>query len=62
MSAKSSTNKRMPMKKARPGDHAVAYADPSLIQKELGWKARYVDLEESLGHAWAWRLAHKSGY
>lgn len=50
------------VKKARPGDHAVAYADPSLIQKELGWKARYVDLEESLGHAWAWRLAHKSGY
>ena len=49
-------------RESRPGDYAEVYADVSKIREELGWEARYVDLEESLGHAWAWRSAHKAGY
>jgi UDP-arabinose 4-epimerase len=49
-------------KEARPGDYAEVYANVDKIEEELGWKARYVDLEESLGHAWKWRKKHPSGY
>eukprot|EP00897_Mesotaenium_endlicherianum_P000903 jgi/Mesen1/10813/ME000093S10338 len=49
-------------KERRPGDYAEVYSDPSKILKELGWKARYVNLEESLGMAWNWRKNHPHGY
>jgi len=49
-------------KEARPGDYAEVYANVDKIEEELGWKARYVDLEESLGHAWKWRKKHPNGY
>ena len=47
---------------ARPGDYAEVYADVSKIQKDLNWTARYTDLEESMGHAWAWRRKHATEY
>ena len=46
-------------RESRPGDYAEVYADVTKIREELGWTARYTDLEESMGHAWAWRKAHK---
>lgn len=46
----------------RPGDYAEVYADVSKIRDELGWVAKYTNLEESLGHAWAWRKRHENGY
>ena len=49
-------------KEARPGDYAEVYANVDKIEKELGWKARYLDIEESLGHAWRWRKKHRNGY
>jgi UDP-arabinose 4-epimerase len=49
-------------RESRPGDYAEVYADVTKIREELGWTARYTDLEESMGHAWAWRKAHKNGY
>ena len=49
-------------KESRPGDYAEVYADVSKIKNELGWSAKFTDLEESMGHAWAWRSAHKNGY
>ena len=49
-------------KEARPGDYAEVYANVDKIEKELGWKARYLDIEESLGHAWKWRKKHRNGY
>ena len=49
-------------KESRPGDYAEVYADVSKIKNELGWSAKFTDLEESMGHAWAWRAAHKNGY
>ncbi|KAG8387115.1 hypothetical protein BUALT_Bualt03G0219700 [Buddleja alternifolia] len=46
----------------RPGDYAEVYSDPSKIWNELKWKARYTNLEESLGIAWRWQKAHRNGY
>ncbi|XP_051124793.1 UDP-arabinose 4-epimerase 1-like [Andrographis paniculata] len=46
----------------RPGDYAEVYSDPSKIWNELGWKAKYTNLEESLSIAWKWQKAHRNGY
>ena len=42
----------------RPGDVMAIWADPSLAEKKLGWKAKR-SVEETLASAWAWekRLA-----
>jgi len=37
----------------RPGDIEKVWADPSLANKELGWKAERT-LEETLRSAWEW--------
>eukprot|EP00415_Alexandrium_ostenfeldii_P000860 UN0860 len=49
-------------KNARPGDYAKVWADPSKIQRELKWKAEYVNIEDGLRTAWRWREAHPHGY
>ncbi|CAN1828654.1 UDP-arabinose 4-epimerase 1 [Linum perenne] len=46
----------------RPGDYAEVYSDPSKINSELNWTARYTDLQESLQVAWRWQKAHRDGY
>ncbi|KAK4429196.1 UDP-arabinose 4-epimerase 1 [Sesamum alatum] len=46
----------------RPGDYAEVYSDPSKINNELNWTARYTNLEESLSVAWRWQKAHLNGY
>ncbi|KAL1560893.1 UDP-arabinose 4-epimerase 1 [Salvia divinorum] len=46
----------------RPGDYAEVYSDPSKILNELGWKAKYTNLEESLATAWRWQKEHRNGY
>ncbi|XP_074590339.1 putative UDP-arabinose 4-epimerase 2 isoform X1 [Curcuma longa] len=46
----------------RPGDYAEVYSDPSKINRELNWTARYTNLEESLSVAWRWQKLHQSGY
>ena len=38
----------------RDGDPARLVADSTLLQKELGWKPEYADLETIIRHAWAW--------
>ena len=47
---------------ARPGDYAEVYADVSKIEKDLGWKANYTNLEASMRHAWTWRQKHATVY
>ena len=44
----------------RAGDVTAIWADPSLANKELGWKAER-SVEETLAAAWAWekKLAGK---
>lgn len=38
----------------RSGDPARLVADSSLLQKELGWKPEFTDLQSIILHAWAW--------
>ncbi|EFJ51669.1 hypothetical protein VOLCADRAFT_87343 [Volvox carteri f. nagariensis] len=47
---------------ARPGDYAAVWSDVSKINRELGWRANYTDIEEGLRHAWQWRVKHPHGY
>lgn len=45
----------------RPGDLAVAYANPSKALLELGWKAE-LDLEAMCRDAWHWQQKNPDGY
>ena len=45
----------------REGDIAVCYADPSLAQRELGWRAER-GIEEMCADAWRWQSANPDGY
>lgn len=46
----------------RPGDPSALYASSEKIQRELGWRARYPDLDTIVRHAWQWHAAHPGGY
>lgn len=46
----------------RPGDPDELVADSSRLQKELGWKPRYSDLDTIIGSAWKWHQSHPNGY
>lgn len=46
----------------RPGDYAEVYSDPSKINRELNWTAKYTDLQQSLSIAWRWQKSHRNGY
>ena len=45
----------------RPGDVTEAWADPSLAEELLGWKAKH-SLEEMLADAWRWQEKNPNGY
>ncbi|RMD73495.1 MAG: UDP-glucose 4-epimerase GalE [Lentisphaerae bacterium] len=45
----------------RPGDVAECYADPSLAEKILGWKATR-GIEEMCADAWRWQSRNPNGY
>jgi UDP-glucose 4-epimerase len=45
----------------RPGDVAVNYADPSLAQRLLGWRAAKT-LQDMCRDAWRWQQSNPSGY
>ncbi|MFO1188197.1 MAG: UDP-glucose 4-epimerase GalE [Alphaproteobacteria bacterium] len=46
----------------RPGDPAVLVASSARIEREIGWRPRYTDLDGIVGTAWAWRKRHPRGY
>jgi UDP-glucose 4-epimerase len=46
----------------REGDPPALYAEPAKIRTELGWSARFTDLDEIIATAWGWRRAHPDGY
>lgn len=46
----------------RAGDPPVLYADASKIGRELGWKAKYTDIDEIIATAWRWFEKHPDGY
>ncbi|AIF47939.1 UDP-galactose-4-epimerase [Dyella japonica A8] len=45
----------------RAGDVAEAWADPSLAERTLGWRARF-GLPRMCEDAWRWQSAHPYGY
>jgi UDP-glucose 4-epimerase len=45
----------------RPGDVAESYADPSLAEKVLGWKANCT-LDDMCRDAWRWQSMNPCGY
>ena len=45
----------------RPGDIAESYADPSLAQIELGWRAE-LGIDEMCVDTWRWQSANPLGY
>jgi UDP-glucose 4-epimerase len=45
----------------RPGDIACCYADPSLAEKELGWKAE-LGIEAMCVDTWNWQVKNPNGY
>ncbi len=46
----------------RPGDPAVLFADATKVRQELGWRARYTDLDAIVATAWNWFRNHPRGY
>jgi UDP-glucose-4-epimerase GalE len=46
----------------RDGDPAALFAASDRLQRELGWTARYADLETIVQHAWQWHQSHPNGY
>ena len=46
----------------RPGDPPTLVASASRAADVLGWHPQRPSLEEMVGSAWAWRLAHPGGY
>jgi UDP-glucose 4-epimerase len=46
----------------RPGDPPVLIAAPDRIRRELGWEPNFADLDQIVGTAWRWRVAHPNGF
>ena len=46
----------------RAGDPPSLYADPASIGRDLGWQARWTDLDAIVQCAWNWMRAHPGGY
>jgi len=45
----------------RPGDIAACYADPTLADRLLGWRAKH-DLERMCADSWRWQTMNPKGY
>lgn len=46
----------------RPGDPAVLIASSEKAKAELGWKPRFVDLEDIIASAWKWHQKFPNAY
>jgi UDP-glucose 4-epimerase len=57
------TGKPLPHKfvPRRPGDVATCFADPTKVEKELGWRATK-GIDEMCADAWRWQTANPDGY
>jgi UDP-glucose 4-epimerase len=58
------TGKKIAIKEAarRAGDPPELYANAAKIKTELGWAARFTDLDEIVRTAWEWFRRHPEGY
>ena len=46
----------------RAGDPAILFANAQKIQHELGWSARYTEIDQIVATAWGWFKNHPNGY
>ena len=46
----------------RAGDTPSLIARCSKLEEELGWSARYADLDKTIATAWEWHRSHPNGY
>jgi len=46
----------------RPGDPPVLFANADKIREELGWSAKYTEIDEIVATAWNWFKSHPDGY
>ncbi len=46
----------------RPGDPAVLFANAGKIGRELGWSARFTEIDAIVATAWNWLKNHPTGY
>lgn len=46
----------------RPGDPPELYADPSKLERIVGWRAQHRSLEETIASAWVWHRQHPDGF
>ncbi len=46
----------------RPGDPPALYANADLVERELRWRPRYTDLDDTVRTAWDWHRTHARGY
>ena len=58
------TGKKIAIKEGprRAGDPPELFAAPAKIQRELGWTARFTNLDEIVATAWNWFRKHPEGY
>jgi UDP-glucose-4-epimerase GalE len=58
------TDKSVPVKEGprRPGDPDVLVASSEKIQRELGWRPKYTELDAIIETAWNWHRNHPRGY
>lgn len=58
------TGKEIPAKVAprRAGDPASLVASPEKVERVLGWKPEYTDIESIIETAWTWHQNHPNGY
>ena len=46
----------------RPGDPAALFANAQKIRDELGWSARFTEIDSIVASAWNWHNRHPRGY
>ncbi len=61
--AERATGKKVPVKYGdrRPGDPSYLVANAEKALTELGWKARYTNIEEIIATAWKWENGERNG-
>jgi UDP-glucose 4-epimerase len=46
----------------RPGDPGILYSNADKIRRELGWTAKYSEIDKIVSTAWNWFKNHPKGY
>lgn len=46
----------------RPGDPSELVADPSYALEQLGWKAEFMDIKDTISSAWLWKSGPRNGH